>query len=199
MANRGGGQPGYKRVDPENEDHLGPCMRALTLLQRKFVIALLESPDGNFTEAARVAGYSAENYGSLRVLGHTAANHPKVLLAIEEHARKFIKASTLTSIRHLALVAQDPTHKDQVKAIGMLLNRGGLPEISHQTVDVTVTNKSLDERLAIRMKQLEALGVDLKPLMLEAPKNQPIDTSPGHEEQIEDAEFVAIEPKDEEW
>ena len=75
------------------EGDLGPKMRQLTALQRRFVVAWFHH-SGNATRAALSAGYSTSSPG---VAGHLCFHNPKVQAAIQEFAETIIKTE------HLAL------------------------------------------------------------------------------------------------
>jgi phage terminase small subunit len=73
----------------EDETEYGPGMRALTLRQRKFVLAMAADPFANQTQWARAAGFreGGQSYNSLKVAGHRLAHDPKVQAACAEVAK----------------------------------------------------------------------------------------------------------------
>lgn len=116
---------------------LGPCMLALTEKQRKFVWAMLDSGSANYTKCAAAAGYSTESMNSLRVTAHTLAHDERIQAAIQEEARKRMTAGAIMATSHLVTIADSPGHKDQLRAIQMLLDRSGLHSVTEQKVSVT--------------------------------------------------------------
>lgn len=145
----------------------GPAMRAITEMQRRFVIAILEQGTANFTDAARIAGYKGDRH-QLSVVGHHTAHNPKVQEAMHEEAKRRLHAGVIPAIATLVEVATDKFHKDRVKAAAMILNRVGLHEMTEHKV--TVENVS-DSAMIERIHQLAGrLGVDAKKLLGSAAK-----------------------------
>lgn len=158
-------------------------MSALNPQQRAFVVAYCTTANCNATEAARQAGYSDPGTGSIRVRGHQVLHHPKVLEAIREFTLASIRADAPVLVDALKKVAGSVQHKDQVKAIGMLLNRGGLPEITEKNINVNVTITKEEKIAEIRL-MAEEMGLDPEKLL-------------GN---ITDAEFEEVDPdEDKVW
>lgn len=144
------------------EESYGPAMRACTVLQRRFVIALLSQGTANFTQASVEAGYQGDAR-THSVNGHHLAHNPKIQEAMHEEAKRRLHAGVIPAISTLVEVATDKFHKDRVKAAGMILNRVGLHEMTEHKV--TVENVS-DSAMVERITALSAkLGLDPKKLL----------------------------------
>jgi len=145
------------RIEIET-DHLGPAMRELTEKQQRFVVALLETGGTNEYQAARLAGYGEMG---ARTRSYELARNPRVLAAIKEEALKRMQSGALMAASELYLIAGDRTHKDQLKAIDMLLNRGGLIVETKHTLTVQ-DNRTDDEIVARAAKFMKEMGMDPK-------------------------------------
>lgn len=144
-------------------DDLGPAMLACTTRQRAFVIAMLDFPGWTHDQMAMAAGFTGDNM-TLRTTASRLVHADKVQAAIQEEARKRIGASAITAASELVKIAGNGMHKDQLKAIGMILNRVGLHEKTEHAV--TVTNIADDSAAIERIKALAGLlGLDAKQLL----------------------------------
>jgi len=154
----------------DNDESLGPCMRALTPKARRFVMELRYGPFGYGSEvrAARAAGYgtSTSSDGSMRFLAHQALHSPKIQDALREVGGKIIRAEAFVSIRNVSKIANDFTHKDCLKANLALMDRGGFaPETFHNIVvehKTDYTKQALEElatfrRLGVERARLEEI------------------------------------------
>jgi hypothetical protein len=140
----------------------GPAMQVLQPKHRAFVEAYLVL-DCDATKAARAVGYVDNGNGSIHVTAHRILMRPDILAAIREKTLAQIASDVPVYRKALDVIARTP-HKDQVKAIGMLLNRGGLPEITEKHISVTVTLTRQEKEAEIRM-MAETLGLDPKTLL----------------------------------
>lgn len=141
----------------------GPKMAALTERQRNYVIALLMAGDDNHTRAAAAAGYSQGSEIGLRVTAHRLAHDPKIIEAMKEEGDRRMNAASVMAISELCKIARNEMHKDQIKAISMILNRTGFHERTEHKV--TVEHKSEPEQIE-RLKQFaRILGLDAKQLL----------------------------------
>jgi len=139
-------------IDP---DSLGPAMLELTEKQQKFVVALLETGGTNEAGAAQIAGYGT----GYATRSYELARNPKVLAALREEADKRIRSGALLAASKLLVIARNDTHKDQLKAIDMLLNRAGM--IVQTQHKVTVEDNRTPEEVVARTAALaKALGLD---------------------------------------
>jgi len=140
-----------------NDQSLGPCMRALTLKQRRFVWELKHGPAGYGSEvrAARAAGYGTPTSSnmSMRALAYQALHHPKIQDALRELGGKIIRAEAFQSIKTTVAIANDIKHRDCLKANLALMDRGGfaVETVHHVTVEHFDYRKSaLEELTAFR-------------------------------------------------
>ena len=127
-------------------DELGPAMLGLNEQQRRFVL-----------ELATTAG---------RLL-----RSDKIQAALREIGIKVVRAEAFQAIRHVAAIAMNPQHRDQLKACVELMNRGGFSFEQQHSVSVTHEHRysslSADEIIA-RIAALAAkAGID--PAKLPAP------------------------------
>jgi phage terminase small subunit len=100
-------------------------MRACTLPERAFVVALLETGGNNQTLAAATAGIGGPN-DAQRVAGSRLARIPRVQAAVREEADKRLRGGAILAASVLIEIASDRMHKDRFKAAESLLNRAGL-------------------------------------------------------------------------
>ena len=166
------------------DSKLGPKMLALNQRQRKFVTAIMELGDDNFTNAAAAAGYEGDR-NILKVTAYRLTHDPKVKSAMLEMAESYMTATSLALTPVLAGIAFNPQHKDQVKALLELMNRSGLHSRTEHTVNVRNESET-DEALIARFKQL-ALENGI-------PVEQVVETIKGTGIVI-DAEFQVVVPE----
>ncbi len=113
----------------------GQAMLALNESQRAFVLELLDQADTNYTRAYMIAFPDASRL-TAKANGHKLAHDPRVLEALHEEAGNRLRASAVMGASVLRQIANDPTHKDQLKAATTLLNRIGLHERTEHKVTV---------------------------------------------------------------
>jgi phage terminase small subunit len=144
---------------------LGPAMLALNERQRLFVTYMVETGSANATRAAAFAGYSAENHNALRVTAHRLAHDEKVLAALHEEASRRMRASAILAVSELTRIAGDPTHKDQVRAIAMVLDRSGLHATSEHKM--TVEHTDLDNQAMVKgiVEMCRQIGLDPRAML----------------------------------
>lgn len=141
------------------DDKFGPAMLAINSMQRAFVIAYVTLTNGDATAAAREAGYTDNKNGGLHVQAHRLTRRPDVLAAIREVVVARVAANLPVYVNALEKVATSAQHKDQVKALGMLLSRGGLPDITQRDLNINITvNK--DQQIAEIRQMAEEMGLD---------------------------------------
>lgn len=158
---------------------LGPCMAALTDLQRQFVLALLQTGCSN-AKAAQLAGY-AGNADVLKSAGWRLAHDARIQAAIQEEAQKLIRSTAGMAIGVITEIARDPNvePKDRLKAAVELLNRSGLPSQTEHKITVERVNRTSAEIIAEIRTLAGDLGFDATPLLRSAG--------------VVDAEFKVIE------
>jgi hypothetical protein len=139
---------------------LGPAMRALTQMQRKFVLAMAADPFGNAARWARAAGYSDKSEAA-KVQGHHLVHDPRIEAAAMEVARGTFQAlGPLLATSVMLRAARNPKHPKQLRAAEMIANRVGLHEMTEHVVSVNHSDRT-GEAMVERIKQLsQALGVD---------------------------------------
>lgn len=167
---------------------LGPKMTALPERQRAFVVALITQGTRDYTAAAQTAGYKADNRNALKVSAHRLAHDEKILAAIKEETERRLQASIGMAAEVLLSIAEDPTHKDRLKAATALLNRGGLHEsIEHKiTHDVSADAKTLLARFSVLAG---TLGVDPVQIMGRAGLSLP-------KPEVVEGEYEVVDPLD---
>lgn len=157
-------------------------MQACTELQRRFVIAMLETGGHNHSLCATMAGCKGSTPGSLARSAHHLAHHPAVLAAVQEEARKRMNSGAILGVSVLLEIAGNSLHKDRFKAATALLDRVGLHATSEHKV--TVTNTADDKAMIAKIKTLAvSLGLDAGPMLKAAGI-------------VIDAEFTDITPSD---
>jgi phage terminase small subunit len=119
-----------------DESSLGPCMKALTEKQRRFVLELQIGPSGygSAVRAVRAAGYGTPTStgNAMKVAAHRTLHNPKVQAALREVGGKQIRIEAFQLIQAIAAIARNPKHRDALKAALALLDRGGFaPETTH--------------------------------------------------------------------
>jgi phage terminase small subunit len=134
-------------------------MLELTEKQQKFVVALLETGGDNESRAAMMAGYGT----GYETRSYELARNPKVLAAIREEADKRLRSGALLASSKLIEIAKKDTHKDQLKAIIELLNRGGL--IVQTQHKVIVEDNRNDNEIIARVAAF-ARELDIDPVKL---------------------------------
>lgn len=164
---------------------VGPAMARLNARQQAFVMAMVTLPTVNHKACARAAGYSGDE-NVLAVTAHRLAHDEKIQAAIQEEAKRRIKASALIAATHLENIMSNPAHKDQLKAIGMVLNRAGLHEATEHTININ--DGQTDEALMDRIERLaERLGIDPEKLLGRGAR--PV--------KVSDVEFEEVDESDE--
>lgn len=140
-------------------DDLGPAMSALTPRQRIFVRCMLDTPTLDATAAARRAGYQIGSSDAVRVQAFRLMHSERVIAAYHEEASKRLRSGAVLGASVLMKIAQDPMHKDQLKAAMTLLNRIGLHEkTEHKHVVERPTDDIEVKRQIVALAK--ELGVD---------------------------------------
>lgn len=141
----------------------GPAMLALPSdRHRAFVRALyaVRPGHGAAVKAAKMAGFGTaeSSAASMATIASRLRHDERILAALEEEDKKFIRASAPRAIASLARLVEDPHHKDHARGIAMVLDRVHPAEQVHKvttTHDVTPAFQNTAETLA-RMASLAA-------------------------------------------
>jgi phage terminase small subunit len=157
---------------PETWGELGPAMQALTEIQRRFVrhyiVEVAIKPQGAPTRAAIAAGYKSKSRAAAGKLAsdmlHEPTRNEKIIAAINEECRKYVRAGHPEAVAALFNVIRNPDHKDHVRAVSIVLDRTD-PVVSHH--DLNVTHRHIDpvrEELE-ELAALRALGTAREKLL----------------------------------
>lgn len=161
----------------------GPAMRALTGLQRRFVIAMCETGGGNATLAYQMAGGQSQSRNSMAVAASRLLHNELILAALREEADRRIRAGALLGASALTEMALDVTHKDRFKAASALLAHAGLGIVAKS--EITHVHKS-DDEIILRIRELA------KTLNLDAQKLLGNHSAPRKPVLIDDAEYSEV-------
>ena len=129
---------------------------------RAFVRALytVRPGHGAAVKAAKIAGFGTAESSpqSMATIASRLKHDERILEAIEEEDKKYIRASAPRAISALSRLIEDPRHKDHARGIGMVLDRIHPVEQIHNvktTHDVTPAFQDTAQVLA-RMAELAA-------------------------------------------
>lgn len=156
-------------------------MRQLTGNQQNYVWALVEN-GGDPTKAAAVSGFGGTDL-SRRQAVHRLTHDPKVQSAIREVAEARIRAGVLLGASVLVEIASDPLHKQRLKAAEALLDRGGMMLVRETKMTVEHKDPSVEATIARIRALAEGMGMDARPLLLNA----------GVPQNVVDAEFEVVQ------
>lgn len=139
------------------EENLGPAMKALTPLQRRFVLAVKEIGAGRWMRAAKIAGYSGTDQ-ALAVRGYEQAHNPKVTAALVEIGGYTMQSIANDASAALLDVLTHPTQAKgalRLKAALAVLDRIGLGIKTEHTVNINKSEERTDRLLIEVRAQLE--------------------------------------------
>jgi hypothetical protein len=123
----------------------GPKMLALNPRQQAFVVIMWERQPISQTQATIEAGYAYDpskghqGRGSAEVQGTRLMANPLIREAMIEYGHSKMTGDAPAIYHQLLQVAQEPQHKDMVKAGLALFGRAGFHEAIEKNVNVTVT------------------------------------------------------------
>lgn len=140
-------------------ENFGPAMQALTPERRLFVLTVLDAPTISYSAAYARCFPGAQSPGAIRVSAWRVAHDPRVLAAFQEEASKRLQAGAILGASVLIEIAQDPLHKDRLKAASTLLNRIGLHEKTEHKTTVEHTLNS-EQMIAEITTLAKTLGLD---------------------------------------
>ena len=133
-----------------HDKSIGPAMAGLTDLQRDFVRIFVDHGGRNAAACYRLAYPNCSTEGAAKVNAHKLMHSENVLAAIREEADKRLRTGALLGASVLMEIADNPVHKDQLKAATELLNRAGLIVATQHNVVVEDrrTNNEIIETIA---------------------------------------------------
>lgn len=167
---------GIKIDDPPIEA-LGPRMLACTILQRRFVIGIIENRFKDASRVARVAGY-APNGRNSRQQAYDLLRHPKIIAAIQEESGRRLQGLTAFAVFALERNLKGSDAKARQVAADSILDRTGFPRKMERAVEVTdkTPQRNHDELRALVSAKLQMLGFEA-PKLIEGDFNVVQDTS----------------------
>jgi len=141
---------------------LGPAMRALSLRQRAFVMAMFDLGDHpSHADCARAAGYTGEaHYISMQ--GHRMAHSDKIQAAIREEADR--RCTSLLPLAHRRMADQilDPKAKDHFAAVKHAQALSGMSPKQVHVVEHINDRGAMIREIEGTMKLLQAMGVKIE-------------------------------------
>ncbi len=136
----------------------------LTVKEKRFVEVYLGEANGNATEAARIAGYSAKSDATLRVIAHEVKTKPNVRARIDE----ILTAESLSAaevIHELTRLATAPTsHFMQVTGYD---EEAGALQVRQDYGAKTKALELLGKHHRLFVDKTEVAGVNGGPLVIE--------------------------------
>jgi hypothetical protein len=152
------------RREPEPE--MGPAMRALPSNRwRTFVSHYLMLPPSrvgvfsNQAEAARRAGFGTarSHVNTMARIGYRLVQDERIQAAIAEESRKMLRGGGFEAVKQLLAIVNNSEHKDQIKAIGMVLARVD-PEVTRQDMNIVHRHIDPDQEELEELRALRQLG-----------------------------------------
>ncbi|MGH3511444.1 MAG: hypothetical protein ACRDRB_04120 [Pseudonocardiaceae bacterium] len=134
-------------------EDFGPFMRALAPRHRVFVVSYC-SNGCNGADAAREAGFLDTGTGAIRVRSHRLLHRPDVRAAIREWTLAMIEAKLPVYRELMDEIAENPSHKDQFKALVHVQAISGMAAIHKHEHEHTVI--VTDAEKIEKIKQLAA-------------------------------------------
>lgn len=156
---------GTPSVPDPDEASLGPAMRALSPVRRRFAMAAVMYPLAKDWQIARAAGYSDRSYGGLRVRAHECFHDEGILAAIRECADKEVRSTGMLAIATLKKIVRNDAHRDQYKAAALLAGLNGMAPAQNININQTVTDNSGKALLERIERAASLLGVDAAGLL----------------------------------
>jgi hypothetical protein len=156
----------------------GPAMKALPSdRHRAFVRALytVRPGHGAKVKAAKLAGFGTEESSarSMATIASRLAHDERVLAAIEEEDKKYIRSSAPRALSALGRLIEDPHHRDHARGIAMVLDRTApvqtqhTVKVQHDASDRLVATAAVLKRIA-ELAMQAGLDVDRMPPLLDA-------------------------------
>jgi hypothetical protein len=150
----------------ELEGPLSSCEAACSARERRFVYWLLNLPPkkGFRVRAARLSGFGADSTPHvLNSLVQALLSQQRIIDLIVEVTRKQIRSSAPEALAAVREIIGDPTHRDRLKAAGMILER---IEPTMQRIDVSVKHEVVDRdgEAVAYLRKLKELNVSREKL-----------------------------------
>lgn len=146
------------KAQPFPEEKHGPAMQACTVLERAFVTAYMEHP--NYTNgalaqhAAKLLGQDPYTAESERVVGYRMSHSERVIAAVHEEGSKRLRMGGAIGVKVMMDIAQNPMHKDQLKAATALADRTGFHATSEHKVVVDDKRPQTRNEMIEKIRQL---------------------------------------------
>jgi hypothetical protein len=149
-------------VNVPTEDELGPCMKACSDMERRFVMAFVEQGCRDATGAARRAGFSdpGKQSAAIRVRGYELRRRPRVVAAMRELAHTHFDGLVLPAVVAAGNIIANPRHPDHAKMINAVLSAHGLGPQQHIKVDQTVRDTMMPAVMEKIQHLADKLGLD---------------------------------------
>jgi hypothetical protein len=154
------------RRKQETFGEMGPAMRALPFARwRSFVeyyLLLPPSRTGVFSNAAgaaRRAGFGSPRSTNeyMARIGYRLVHDERIQAAIAEEARKLLRGGGFEAVKQLLAIVSNPEHKDQIKAIGMVIARTD-PEVTRHDMNIVHRHIDPEQEELEELRALRELG-----------------------------------------
>lgn len=157
---------GIPTIEDPDEEGLGPAMLALTLAQRRFVMAMV-TIGGTQKSCYVAAGYSNTSDSSACTSATQLAGKPKIQAAMLEVGIGLLGAARIPAAKFLidTIKNESVEMKDRLKATEMIMNRTGMHATSEHKVAVTHKDESSDELVKQITLMAKSLGVNPSKLL----------------------------------
>jgi hypothetical protein len=157
----------------ETYGEMGPAMRALPNARwRSFVEFYLMLPPSrtgafsNQAEAARRAGFGTARTSNTNIarIGYRLVQDERIQAAIAEEARKLLRGGGFEAVKQLLSIVSNPEHKDQCKAIGMVLARTD-PEVTRHDMNIVHRHIDPEQEELEELRALRELGTSREKML----------------------------------
>jgi hypothetical protein len=154
---------------PDDVVQIGPAMAALPNDKwRLFVYYYVTGKPGYgaLARAVRKAGFAvnAKWPGSARQWAWQMSHDPRIIAAITEENKKYIRVLGPAATHALSEMIRDPAHPGHARAVELVLARTDPAETRHQ-IDVTHRHKSLDDEAVEALQTMRELRASREQLV----------------------------------
>jgi len=148
---------------------MSPELRALPNdAWRAFCHALVTDrgrPHGRYVRAARAAGFAqGSTAANLAKRAHEVAHDIRMIEAVAVESRRILRAGHPVAVNNLLVIAGNPKHKDQIRAISEILSRSD-PVVSKQDISVTHKIVDPDQEALEELRALRQIGATREKLV----------------------------------